>query len=128
MKNPFKKLTNDEFNERCESIIILYSIPIFLLMFIISWIFGFRYAVSMLIAYCVSILVFLKDSLYITKLVHLEMYNYNFWRVLSYIGTAILYVGITLLFVLVDYFSLIGLIALFTIEISTIILGIIYRK
>lgn len=123
----FKKLTNEEFNDHVETIIFLYSLIPAVVGSVVMVIFGLRFLLSFLIGYAISLVVFFKDSYVITQLLYQRMYRPKFWMIISNIVSYLLYIGITLLFVFVDYFTLWGIVGLFIIEITTIIVGIIYR-
>ena len=122
----FRKLSNDEFNEHVEGIIIKFSLIFALVIALVFLIFGLRYTVSFLIGYGVSIIIFVKDNRIITNLLYKRMLYPSFWMIISNIVSYVFYAGVTLLFIFVPYLSLWGIVGLFMIEVATIVVGIIY--
>ena len=122
-----KKLSNEEFTEKTELIVIQYSIIMAIFLFIVMALFGLRFIVSCLIGYLVSLLIFVKDNRIIDALLYKRLLYPRFWMVASNIISYLFYIGITLLFIYVPFFTLWGITGLFVMEIAAIIASIIHR-
>lgn len=123
----FKKLTDEEFTEQTEPVIFKFSLIVAAILSIVMVIFGLNFLLSFLISYVVSLGVFFKDNFVITQLLYQRLYRPKLCMNLNNLASYALYIGVMLLFVFVDYFTLWGIVGLFVMEITTIIVGIIYR-
>ena len=124
----FRKLTSDEFNQKTQSIIISVSLILSAIILAIMSFFGFRYCLSYLLCYVLSVLIFVKNNIIITLFLTARLYHPRFWMTFNNIFNMSLYMLATLFLVKISYLSLVGLIGLFVIAGSTIIISIIYRK
>ena len=120
-----KNLSNEEFNEKVESIILKVSLIFFLISFIIMAFIKINVAVSIAICYGVSVLVFIKNNKIITNFLYGRMMNPRFWMTFNNLVNMVIYIVITLVLQIVPYFSLFGIVGLFFISISSIIVGLI---
>lgn len=124
----FKKLTSDEFNQKTQSIIISASLILSILILAIMSFFGLRYCLSYLICYVVSIMIFVKNNIIITYFLTARLYHPRFWMTFNNFFNMAIYMLTALLLVKISYLSLVGLIGLFVIAGSTIIISIIYKE
>lgn len=122
-----KNLKNN-FDENVDKIILLFSSILFLLTFIVLSLIYFRLAISILICYVVSVIIFIKNNYIITKAIKQELAGSRFWMNFNNIINMILYILVILLLAKIEYFTLFGVIGLFYIALVTIIIGIIKRK
>ena len=123
----FKKLSNDEFTEKTELIVFQYSVILAIFLFIVMAFFGLRFIVSCFIGYLVSLLIFFKDNRVINGILYKRLLYPRFWMVASNMMSYVLYIGITLLFIYVPFFTLWGITGLFMMEVAAIIASIIHR-
>ena len=123
----FKKLSNDEFTEKTELIVFQYSVILAIFLFIAMAFFGLRFIVSCFLGYLVSLLIFFKDNRVINGILYKRLLYPRFWMVASNMMSYVLYIGITLLFIYVPFFTLWGITGLFMMEVAAIIASIIHR-
>ena len=123
----FKKLSNDEFTEKTELIVFQYSVILAIFLFIVMAFFGLRFIVSCFLGYLVSLLIFFKDNRVINGILYKRLLYPRFWMVASNMMSYVLYIGITLLFIYVPFFTLWGITGLFMMEVAAIIASIIHR-
>lgn len=122
------KMNDEEFNNKVQSIIIGFSIVLSLIIFFILSVINFRFSVSFLLCYVISIFIFLKNNILITYFLTARLDRPRFWMTLNNILNMSIYLGITYLLVKISYFSLVGIIGLFIIALATFLISIIKRK
>lgn len=120
-------MKNKNFNDNFDKIIVLYSSIVSLIVSIFLFFINKNILYSFLLCSIVGILVFIKSSVITTNVLYRRLEPIKFWMMVNYITSALLYIGVILIVVLIDIFHLIGLSGLFIISTVTIILGIIHK-
>lgn len=123
-----KRLTSNDFDRLVQPIIISYSLLLGLVVFVLLAIFSFRYSLSFLICFSLSLLIFIKNNYLITNVLLVRIFNPRFWMIANNVLNMALYMGAALLLYKVPYLSLVGLSGLFIIAITTIIISAVYDK
>ena len=123
-----KNLKSEEFDRLVQPIIVFYSLIFGLIIFGILSIFSFRFSLSFLLCFTLSLLIFIKNNYLITNFLLARIFNPRFWMIVNNIINMALYMGAALLLYKVPYLSLVGISGLFVVAITTVIISSIYDK
>jgi len=116
------------FEDLVEPYILLGSFILFIVTFIVMCFISFNVAISILISYVLSCLIFLKNNFVLTKALNQEFMKPRLWITMNHLLNGFIYILLVLLFYKVKYFNLFGLAGLFFVSLSTIIIGVFKKK